>query len=109
MDKVLVKDSTSVRYNAWARFRIHHRCAKVDWSSSASITGVDTKSLILLPGNSPKSKDRSDPEVIPWERASGAYFHGLEKLVWAQSRIRSKRLVQGNIREGRYPVLMQES
>ena len=39
--------------------------------------GGHTKSLILLPGKSTKSKDRSDPEVVPWERASGVNFTAL--------------------------------
>ena len=54
-----------------------------------------TKSLILLPGNSLKSKDRSDPEFNSRGASFRVTLHSLGILVWAQSQIRSKELSRG--------------
>ena len=54
-----------------------------------------TKSLILLPANSLKSKDPSDPEINSRGASFRGILHSLENLVWAQSRIRSKEVSRG--------------
>ena len=63
----------------------------------------------LTSGQLPQIKGSFRPRGCSLGASFRGIFHGLEKLVWAQSRTGSKRLVQGNIQEGRYPILVQES
>ena len=68
MDKVLVKDSTSVRYNAWARFWIRKSGLVI---VSLDYGGGHTKSLILHPATPPNQRIAQTLRLTPESELQG--------------------------------------